>query len=152
MSNSQLKMTLKTGEVKIQMFDEIAPQHVARIKELVSQGFYNGLKFHRVIDGFIAQTGCPNGDGTGRSGQNIPAELSDIPFSKGTIGMARGVELDSADCQFFICLQNCPRLKKQYTAWGKVVSGMEYIEAIKKGDNLTGVVNNPDEIIKLELI
>ena len=151
MANSYLKMTLKSGEVIIKMFDDVAPKHVARLKELVSQGFYDGLKFHRVIDGFIAQTGCPNGDGTGRSGQEITAEFSDLPFKRGTVGMARGVKLDSADCQFFICLQDCPRLKGQYTIWGEVVSGMEHIDSLPKGDKLSGIVKNPDVIVKLEI-
>ena len=151
MANSYLKMTLSSGEVTIKMFDDIAPRHVKRSKELAYQGFYDGLKFHRVIDGFIAQTGCPNGDGTGRSGQNIAAEFSDLPFKRGSVGMARGVDINSADCQFFICLDDCPRLKKQYTLWGEVVSGMEHVDAIKKGDALTGKVTNPDCIIKMEV-
>lgn len=149
---SKIKMILETGEVIIKMLDETAPNHISRIKELVQSGFYNGLGFHRVVDGFIAQTGCPNGDGTGRSGTNIEAEFSDIPFARGKVGMARGFDKDSADCQFFIILKDSPRLKGQYTLWGEVISGMEHIDALKKGSGENGRVENPDKIVKMELM
>lgn len=149
---NNLKMTLKSGEVIIKLLPEVAPQHVARVKELVASGFYDGLSFHRVVEGFIAQTGCPNGDGTGRSGVSIKAEFSDYPFTRGVVAMARGVNIDSADSQFFILLQDSPKLKGTYSIFGEVVSGMEHIDALKKGTAENNHVINPDKIIKLELM
>ena len=149
----KIQMTLKNGDVVIETLPGIAPHHVARICELVKSGFYDGLTFHRVIDGFMAQTGCPNGDGTGRTGVSIPAEFSHESFTRGAVGMARAHEPDSADSQFFICLTDCDFLDGKYTLWGRVVSGMEYIDEIKKGDELNnGHVENPDKIIKMSVI
>ena len=135
------------------MLPDIAPKHIARICELVKYGFYDGLTFHRVIDGFMAQTGCPNGDGTGRTGVSIPAEFSNERFVRGTVGMARTHEINSADSQFFICLADSEFLNGNYTLWGRVVSGMEYVDKIKKGDSFNnGHVDDPDRIIKMTLI
>ena len=148
-----LKLMLTTGEVVIKMMPDVAPKHVARICELVKSGFYNGLKFHRVIDGFMAQTGCPIGNGTGRSGVSIPAEFSAEPFLRGTVGMARAADRNSADSQFFICFQNSRFLDGQYTVWGNVISGMENVDPIKRGDEMAnGAVENPDKIISAEII
>ena len=148
-----LKLMLTTGEVVIKMMPDVAPTHVARICELVKSGFYNGLKFHRVIDGFMAQTGCPIGNGTGRSGVSIPAEFSAEPFLRGTVGMARAADRNSADSQFFICFQNSRFLDGQYTVWGNVISGMENVDKIKRGDEMAnGAVENPDKIISAEII
>lgn len=147
-----LLLKLKDGEVIIEMNPEIAPNHVARIKELVRSGFYNGLKFHRVIDGFMAQTGCPYGTGTGGSGKKLKAEFNRTPHKRGTVSMARSMMPDSADSQFFICFADCSWLDGQYTVWGEVTSGMEYVDMIKKGAGANGAVNNPDEIISMEVI
>lgn len=147
-----LLLKLKNGDVIIEMYPDEAPNHVNRIKQLVRQGFYNGLKFHRVIDGFMAQTGCPLGTGTGGSGQKLKAEFNRKPHKRGTVSMARAMNPDSADSQFFICFADCPWLNGQYTVWGKVTSGMEYVDAIKKGDGMNGMVANPDEIISMTVI
>lgn len=147
-----LILKLKTGDVVIEMFEDDAPNHVKRIKELVREGFYNGLKFHRVIEGFMAQTGCPLGTGTGGSGKKLKAEFNKLPHTRGTVSMARAANPDSADSQFFICFADAPWLNGQYTVWGKVVSGMEYVDAIKKGTGYSGMVENPDEIISLNVI
>ena len=153
MPNQQIKIQLKDGDVIIEMLPDIAPKHIARICELVKYGFYDGLTFHRVIDGFMAQTGCPNGDGTGRTGVSIPAEFSNERFVRGTVGMARTHEINSADSQFFICLADSEFLNGNYTLWGRVVSGMEYVDKIKKGDSFNnGHVDDPDRIIKMTLI
>ncbi len=146
-------LTLKDGDVYIKMLPEVAPIHVKRIKELVKQGFYNGLKFHRVIDGFMAQTGDPKGNGTGGSGQNINAEFNQTPHKRGTVSMARAQDPNSADSQFFICFASASYLDGQYTAWGQVVKGMEFVDNIKKGnprDN--GSVDNPDVIVKMVML
>lgn len=149
----KIKMVLRDGDVVIQMLPNIAPKHVRRITELVNAGFYNGLAFHRVIAGFMAQTGCPNGDGTGRTGVSIPAEFSGEHFTRGAVGMARTVDINSADSQFFICLADCPFLDGKYTLWGRVISGMEIVDKIKQGDDMNdGRVTNPDHIIKMEII
>ena len=147
-----LVLKLKDGEVVIEMFPDVAPNHVARIKELVREGFYNGLKFHRVIDGFMAQTGCPLGNGTGGSGKKLKAEFNRIPHTRGVVSMARAMDPDSADSQFFICFDNAPHLDGQYTVWGKVVSGMEFVDNIKKGGGYNGMVYQPDEIVSMEVI
>lgn len=147
-----LVLKLKDGDVVIEMFPDVAPNHVARIKELVREGFYNGLKFHRVIDGFMAQTGCPLGNGTGGSGKKLKAEFNTIPHTRGVVSMARAMDPDSADSQFFICFDDAPHLNGQYTVWGKVVSGMEYVDNIKKGGGYNGMVYQPDEIISMEVI
>ena len=151
-AENSLLLKLKNGDVVIEMYPDAAPNHVARIKELVRQGFYNGLKFHRVIEGFMAQTGCPYGNGTGGSGQKLKAEFNRIPHKRGTVSMARSMLPDSADSQFFICFADCPWLNGQYTVWGEVTSGMEYVDMIKKGDGANGAVSNPYEIISLSVI
>lgn len=144
-----LYMDLKDGRVVIQLRPDLAPKHVARIKELTRQGFYNGLVFHRVIDGFMAQGGDPTGTGMGGSGQNLPAEFSTAKHLRGTVSMARAASPDSADSQFFICFEPAPYLDGQYTIWGQVVSGMEFVDKIKKGAGSNGQVSNPDKIITM---
>ena len=134
------------------MFEDVAPKHVARIKELVRQGFYNGLKFHRVIEGFMAQTGCPLGTGTGGSGQKLKAEFNTKEHKRGTVSMARAMSPDSADSQFFICFADAPWLNGQYTVWGEVTSGMEYVDNIKKGTGSNGTVYDPDIIVSMDVI
>ena len=134
------------------MFEDVAPKHVARIKELVRQGFYNGLKFHRVIEGFMAQTGCPLGTGTGGSGQKLRAEFNTKEHKRGTVSMARAMSPDSADSQFFICFADAPWLNGQYTVWGEVTSGMEYVDNIKKGTGSNGTVYDPDIIVSMDVI
>jgi len=147
-----LFLDLKDGRVVIDLRPDLAPKHVARIKELVRQGFYDGLTFHRVIDGFMAQGGDPSGNGTGGSGQNIPAEFSKEPHERGTLSMARSSSPNSADSQFFICLEEVPSLNGQYTVWGKVSKGMEFVDKIKKGDKAqNGTVRSPDKIVKLQV-
>jgi peptidylprolyl isomerase len=148
-SAESLKMTLKDGEVIIKLLPEVAPNHVARIKELTKEGFYDGIVFHRVIDGFMAQTGDPTGTGMGGSDKgNIDAEFNDTKFNRGTIGMARSQMPDSANSQFFICFKPSYFLNGQYTVWGEVTSGMEFVDSIKKGEPPV----DPDKIIKMELI
>ena len=151
-AENALLLKTKDGDVVIEMFADVAPNHVARIKELVRQGFYNGLKFHRVIEGFMAQAGCPRGDGTGGSGKKLKAEFNKIRHQRGIVSMARAMNPDSADSQFFICYADCPWLDGQYTVWGEVVSGMEHIDALKKGYGQSGMVDNPDEIISIDVI
>ncbi|MDP9196281.1 MAG: peptidylprolyl isomerase [Pseudomonadota bacterium] len=147
-----LYMQLKTGRVVIAMRPDLAPKHVARIKELVRQGFYDGLNFHRVIDGFMAQGGDPDGNGTGGSGKNLPAEFSREPHTRGAVSMARASSPDSADSQFFIVLADSNFLDGQYTVWGRVIEGMEHVDAIKKGDQRrNGEVTNPDKIIRMQV-
>ncbi len=148
-----LVMQLKDGDVIIEMYPDAAPKHVARIKELVRQGFYNGLKFHRVIDGFVAQTGDPRGNGTGGSGLQLKAEFNDRHHGRGAVSMARGASPDSADSQFFICLADQSYLDGKYTLWGQVISGMEYVDNIKKGNPAAnGIVESPDKIISLKVL
>ena len=150
---AQIKIVLTNGNVVIETLPNVAPKHVARIIELVKSGFYDGLTFHRVIDGFMAQTGCPLGNGTGGSGVKIPAEFSSEHFSRGTVGMARAFDINSADSQFFICFDDCGFLDGKYTVWGRVVSGMEHVDKIKRGDEFdNGRVENPDKIIKMEIM
>ena len=151
-AENALLLKLKDGDVVIEMYPEDAPNHVARIKELVRAGFYNGLKFHRVIDGFMAQTGCPYGTGTGGSGKKLKAEFNRRPHVRGTVSMARAMDPDSGDSQFFICFAEAPWLNGQYTVWGEVTSGMEYVDMIKRGTGGNGMVSQPDEIISLEVI
>lgn len=151
-AENSLLLKLKDGEVVIEMYPESAPKHVERIKELVRAGFYNGLKFHRVIEGFMAQTGCPYGNGTGGSGKKLKAEFNTRPHKRGTVSMARSMMPDSADSQFFICFADCDWLNGQYTVWGEVTSGMEHVDNIKKGAGQNGSVANPDEIISMEVI
>lgn len=149
---NSLLLKLKNGDVIIEMYPESAPNHIKRIKELVRAEFYNGLKFHRVIDGFMAQTGCPYGNGTGGTGKKLKAEFNRNPHKRGTVSMARSMDQDSADSQFFICFEDCQWLDGQYTVWGEVTTGMEFVDMIKKGAGANGSVNDPDEIISMEII
>lgn len=142
-----LYLDIKGGRVTIELYPDVAPKHVARIKELSKDGFYDGLKFHRVIPGFMAQGGDPKGNGTGGSGQNIPAEFSDKPHVRGTASMARSAMPDSADSQFFICFDAAPHLDGQYSVWGQVVDGMELIDDLNPGEGGA----NPDSIIKMQV-
>lgn len=147
-----LILELRTGKVIIEMRPDIAPNHVARIKELTRQGFYDGLVFHRVIDGFMAQTGDPRGDGTGGSGQNINAEFTNTPFERGTVGMARSQNPNSGDSQFFIMFERSSHLDGQYTVWGQVTDGMDHVDRIKKGISaMNGVVQDPDKIVSMKV-
>jgi len=147
-----LYMDLKDGRVVIEMRPDLAPNHVKRIKELVRQKFYDGVVFHRVIAGFMAQTGDPTGTGMGGSGQNIKAEFNSAPHVRGTLSMARASSPDSADSQFFIVLADSNFLDGQYTVWGNVTKGMEFVDNIKKGDSAqNGKVTDPDKIVKLRV-
>ena len=142
-----LTLTLDGGDVTIRLRPDLAPKHVARVKELVRSGFYNGLLFHRVIDGFMAQTGCPKGTGTGGSGTKIKAEFSKEPFVRGTVGAARAQDPNSADSQFFIMFDDGSFLNGDYTVWGEVTSGMEHVDAIPKGEP----PRSPGKIKKLQV-
>ena len=146
--------TIKGGEVRIEMLPEVAPKHVEQIKALTKRGFYDGVVFHRVIDGFMAQTGDPTGTGMGGSDlPNIPAEFTREPFRVGSVGMARSSNPNSANSQFFICYEGCGSLTGQYTIWGEVVSGMEAVAKIKKGAGAqNGQVSNPDRIVKMQMM
>jgi peptidylprolyl isomerase len=147
-----LYLDVPAGRVVIELRPDLAPAHVARIKELAREGFYDGIVFHRVIDGFMAQTGDPRGDGTGGSGQHLDAEFSKEKHLRGTCSMARAANPNSADSQFFICFEPASFLDGQYTVWGQVVSGMEHIDAIKKGDQArNGSVKNPDAIVRMQV-
>jgi cyclophilin family peptidyl-prolyl cis-trans isomerase len=147
-----LYLDVPSGRVVIELRPDLAPGHVARIKELARQGFYDGIAFHRVIEGFMAQTGDPRGDGTGGSGKKLKAEFSKEKHVRGTASMARAQSPDSADSQFFICFKPAPYLDGKYTVWGQVVSGMEHVDAIKKGDAAdNGSVSDPDRIIKMQV-
>ena len=142
-----LHLDLKQGRVVIQLLPDLAPKHVARIKELADSGFYDGIVFHRVISGFMAQTGDPTGTGRGGSGQKLPPEFTSTPFKRGTVGMARSQSVASADSQFFICFAEAPNLVGQYTVWGQVVKGMEFVDAIARGEP----PRNPDRIVKMRV-
>lgn len=146
-----LYLDLKSGRVAIRLRPDLAPDHVARAKKLARKGFYDGLKFHRVIAGFMAQSGDPGGDGTGGSDYpDLRAEFSRAPFKRGTIGAAReGGKPHSANSQFFICFKAKPHLNGQYTVWGEVIKGMRHVDAIKKGDPESGAIDDPDRIIKM---
>jgi cyclophilin family peptidyl-prolyl cis-trans isomerase len=158
---STMIMKLKSGEVKIELFDDVAPNHVKRIKTLAASGKYDGVAFHRVIDGFMAQTGDVkfgntkldfNAQMVGTGGSEFPdlkAEFNNIPHQRGVLSMARSQSPDSANSQFFICFDSHPHLDRNYTAFGRVVSGMEFVDKIKKGAPGSGVVENPDIIISL---
>jgi cyclophilin family peptidyl-prolyl cis-trans isomerase len=143
----------KDGRITIRLRPDLAPKHVEQIKALTKQGFYNGVVFHRVIDGFMAQTGDPTGTGTGKSNlPNIPAEFSKTQYKRGAVGMARSQSPDSANSQFFICYDGCGPLTGQYTLFGEVVSGMDVVDKIKKGDAAAnGMVTRPDKIVKMQL-
>ena len=147
-----LLLELKDGTVTIEMKPEVAPMHVARIKELVREAFYDGLTFHRVIAGFMAQTGDPLGNGTGGSGQNIDAEFNNERHIRGTLSMARARDPNSADSQFFICFNDAPHLNGQYTVWGQVIDGMEHVDSIKKGEGANGaIIGDPDIIVSMKI-
>jgi len=143
----------KDGRITIRLRPDLAPKHVEQIKALTKQGFYNGVPFHRVIEGFMAQTGDPTGTGTGKSDlPNIPAEFTKTPYKKGSVGMARSQDPNSANSQFFICYEGCGPLTGQYTLFGEVVSGMDVAEKIKKGNPAAnGMVSSPDKIVKMQL-
>lgn len=135
------------GQVEIEMKPELAPNHVARITELVKQGFYDGIIFHRVIPGFMAQTGDPTGTGTGGSGENLNAEFTDYEYVEGTVGMARAMNPNSADSQFFICFEGCGHLTGQYTVWGQVIDGMDVVRKINEGQPPA----KPDKIVSARM-
>jgi len=141
-----LILTLAGGPVTIKLRPDLAPLHVARISELAESGFYDGLSFHRVIDGFMAQGGCPKGSGTGGSGKNIKAEFNSARHARGVCSMARSSDPNSGDSQFFICLDDATFLDKQYTVWGEVTSGMEHVDALPKGEP----PRNPGKIISFK--
>ena len=156
-------LKLKDGEVKIEMFPDVAPNHVNRITELANRGLYNNVVFHRVIDGFMAQTGDVKfGNSSskdfdlrnaGMGGSDLPdlkQEFSNLPHERGTVSMARSSDPDSANSQFFICFDAAPFLDRQYTVFGKVVEGMEFVDKISKGDGSNGSVSNPDIIISFK--
>jgi peptidylprolyl isomerase len=145
--DNTLILETSKGKVVIQMRPDLAPGHVARIKELVRDGFYDGIVFHRVIDGFMAQTGCPQGTGTGGSGKKLKAEFSKEKHVRGTASMARAQNPDSGDSQFFICFDDAPFLNGQHTVWGHVTEGMENVDKIKRGEP----VQNPDKIISAKM-
>ncbi len=147
--NKENTLVLETtqGRVVIELCPDLAPNHVARIKELAQQGFYDGVVFHRVIEGFMAQTGDPTGTGRGGSGKNLKAEFSKAPHERGTVSMARANHPDSADSQFFICFDDAHFLDGKYTVWGRVTEGMENIDKIKRGEP----VKDPDKIISMRV-
>jgi peptidylprolyl isomerase len=145
-------LDVPTGRVVIELRPDLAPHHVARIKELARKGFYDGLSFHRVIDGFMVQTGDPKGDGTGGSGMKLQPEFSAVHHARGICSMARAPDPASADSQFFIMLGDSPQLDGKYTIWGKVTSGMEFIDKIKKGsESDNGKVDHPDKIVRMQV-
>ena len=148
-----LYMDLTYGRVVIELRPDLAPKTVARMKELARQHFFDGIVFHRVISGFMAQTGDPTGTGYGGSGQRLPAEFSSAHHVRGTVSMARAQDPNSADSQFFICFVAVPQLDGQYTIWGQVVSGMEFVDRIKRGDSdPNGMVTPPqDKILKMQV-
>ncbi len=147
MSEELLVLETTKGPVTIAFLPDVAPGHVARIKELVSQGFYDGVPFHRVIEGFMAQTGDPTGTGMGGSGKKLKAEFNKTPHKRGIVSMARAMDPNSGDSQFFICFADARFLDGQYTAWGEVVGGMENVDLIKRGEP----VKDPDKIVSAKL-
>ncbi len=142
-----LVLETSKGQVEIEMKPELAPKHVARITELVEQGFYDGIIFHRVIQGFMAQTGDPTGTGMGGSGENLNAEFTDYEYVEGTVGMARAMNPNSADSQFFICFEGCGHLTGQYTVWGQVTDGMDVVRKINEGQPPV----EPDKIVSARM-
>ena len=149
MADTENTLILETtqGPVTIEMRPDLAPGHVARIKELVREGFYDGIVFHRVIEGFMAQTGCPDGKGTGGSGKKLKAEFNKEPHTRGAVSMARAQSPDSADSQFFICFDDATFLDRQYTVWGRVTDGMENVDKINRGEP----PSNPDKIVSVRV-
>ena len=147
-NSDKILLNTSKGEIIINLMPEIAPVHVARIVELVKSGFYDGVIFHRIIPGFMAQTGDPKGNGTGGSGTNLKAEFSDYKYINGTVGMARTMDPNSADSQFFICFDGCGHLTGQYTVWGQVETGMEVVEALNVGEPPV----DPDKILSAKII
>jgi peptidylprolyl isomerase len=153
-SQNTIYLDTKDGRITIRLRPDLAPKHVAQIKALTKRGFYDGIVFHRVIDGFMAQTGDPTGTGTGKSDlPNIPAEsTTQERFQRGSVGMARANDPNSANSQFFICFDGCGGLTGQYTLFGEVTAGMDIVNKIKKGDAArNGQVANPDKIVKMQL-
>ena len=146
LENTLILETTK-GKVTIGLRPDLAPNHVARIKELARKGFYDGIVFHRVIEGFMAQTGDPTGTGTGGSGKKLKAEFSKEPHVRGTLSMARAQSPDSADSQFFVCFGDAHFLDGQYTVWGKVIAGMDAVDKIKRGEP----VKDPDKIVSMKV-
>lgn len=147
-----LYLDVPAGRVVIQLRPDLAPGHVARIKELTRQKFYDGIVFHRVIEGFMAQTGDPTGTGMGGSGKKLKAEFSKTPHARGAVSMARSNDPDSADSQFFICLAAANFLDGKYTLWGQVTSGMEFVDQIKLGDSSNnGSVTDPSKIVRMQV-
>ena len=150
MGITHISIKLETGNVKIKLRPDLAPNHVQRIIELASEGFYNGVVFHRVIPNFMAQTGDPTGTGTGSSDKpNLNQEFSSESHVRGTASMARSSDPNSANSQFFICFGDCSWLNNQYTIWGEVEEGMELIDQIKKGEDESGMVRDPDKMIEV---
>ena len=144
-TENTLVLELTTGTVKIKLRPDLAPEHVARVRQLAGEGFYNGIIFHRVIAGFMAQTGDPTGTGTGGSKYpDLPAEFTPTPFERGTVGAARSSSPNSANSQFFICFTHAPNLNSQYTVWGQVIDGMIAVDKIAKGEPPP----KPDKIVK----
>lgn len=144
-----INMDLPYGRVVIKLLPEVAPKHVERIKQLTREGFYNGIIFHRVIEGFMAQTGDPTGTGTGGSKYpDLQAEFNDTNFGRGTLGMARSQSPNSGNSQFFICFSDCSFLNNQYTVWGQVVEGMDIVDKIARGEP----PSNPDKIVKMTVV
>lgn len=151
-TDNTVYLELKDGRVVIEMLPDLAPKHVARIKELIKAKFYDGIVWHRVMEGFMAQTGDPTGTGMGGSGQKINAEFTSTPFERGVVGMARSQDPNSGDSQFFIMFAPSPSLNGNYTVWGKVTSGMEFVDKIKRGNNaMNGQVTDPDKIVSMRM-
>ncbi|HVL71823.1 MAG TPA: peptidylprolyl isomerase [Beijerinckiaceae bacterium] len=144
----------KDGRIVIRLRPDLAPKHVEQIRTLTKKGFYDNVPFHRVIEGFMAQTGDPTGTGTGKSDlPNVPAEFTQTPFRRGSVGMARSQAPNSANSQFFICYEGCGPLTGQYTLFGEVVSGMDVADKIRKGDKAAnGMVRNPDRILRMRMM
>ncbi|MBA2125202.1 peptidylprolyl isomerase [Hyphomicrobium methylovorum] len=151
-AGDKLVIELPSGKVVIQLRPDLAPKHVERVKTLAAEGFYNGVKWHRVMEGFMAQTGDPTGTGMGGSKlPDLPAEFSQEPYKRGTVGAARTADPNSANSQFFICFTDtgCSGLTGQYTVWGQVISGMENVDKIKRGEEGSGTVTDPDTMVKV---
>ena len=147
-TGSTLLLETTKGQVEIKLLADLAPNHVTRITELANSGFYDGIIFHRVIPGFMAQTGDPQGTGMGGSGQNLDAEFTDYEYKVGTVGMARAMNPNSADSQFFICFEGCGHLTGEYTVWGQVERGMENVYNIAPGEPPA----SPDQIVSARVI